>query len=59
MICMEIYYKPIGIIHSPFKKPKGIPIQLSAAKGVRGIVEVFPKYAAGLKDLEDFNSKAR
>ncbi len=56
---MEIYYKPIGIIHSPFKKPKGIPIQLSAAKGVRGTVEVFPKYAAGLKDLEDFNSKAR
>ena len=52
---MEIYYKPIGIIHSPFRKPKGVPIQPSAAKGIRGTVEVFPEYAAGLKDLEGFS----
>ncbi|MEX2706952.1 MAG: tRNA (N6-threonylcarbamoyladenosine(37)-N6)-methyltransferase TrmO [Candidatus Freyrarchaeum guaymaensis] len=51
----EIKYKPIGIIHSPFKEPKGIPIQPTAAKGVDGIVEVFPEYAEGLKDLEGFS----
>jgi tRNA-Thr(GGU) m(6)t(6)A37 methyltransferase TsaA len=51
----EIRYRPIGIIHSPFKEPKGTPIQPSAASGVEGIVEVFPRYADGLKDLDGFS----
>lgn len=51
----EIIYRPIGIIHSPFKEPKGTPIQASASNGVEGTVEVFPKYAEGLKDLEGFS----
>jgi len=51
----EIKYKPIGIIHSQFKEPKGTPIQPPATKGVNGTVEVFPEYAEGLKDLEDFS----
>ncbi len=50
-----IKYKTIGIIHSPFKKPKGVPIQPSAAKGVKGRVEVFPEYTEGLKDIEGFS----
>jgi len=33
----EIKYKPIGTIHSPFKEPKGTPIQPTAAKGVDGM----------------------
>jgi tRNA (Thr-GGU) A37 N-methylase len=32
----EIIYKPIGIIHSPFKEAKVTPIQPTAAKGVDG-----------------------
>ena len=51
----EIRYKPIGIIHSPFKEPKGTPIQPTAAKGVDGAVEVFPEYVEGLKDLDGFS----
>lgn len=51
----EFRYKPIGVIHSPFKEPKGTPIQPSGAKGVDGKVEVFPQYAEGLKDLEGFS----
>jgi len=51
----EIKYKPIGIIHSPFKEPKGTPIQTTAAKGIEGAVEIFPKYAKGLKDIEGFS----
>ncbi|AGK61270.1 putative methyltransferase, YaeB/AF_0241 family [Archaeoglobus sulfaticallidus PM70-1] len=51
----EIKYKPIGIIHSPFKEPKGTPIQPTAARGIDGAVEVFPEYAEGLKDLEGFS----
>ena len=51
----EIKYKPIGVIHSPFKEPKGTPIQPAGAKGVRGIVEVFPEYAKGLRDVDGFS----
>lgn len=50
-----ICYRAIGIIHSPFKEPKATPIQPAAAKGAEGVVEVFPKYAEGLKDLEGFS----
>jgi len=48
----EITYKPIGVIHSPFKEPRGTPIQTTAAEGTDGDVELFPKYAEGLKDIE-------
>jgi len=51
----EIRYKPIGIIHSPFKEPKGTPIQPTSARGVKGTVEIFPEYVEGLKDLEGFS----
>ena len=51
----EIIYKSIGIIHSPFREPKGTPIQPEGAKGIDGSVEVFPQYAEGLKDIEGFS----
>ena len=51
----EIRYKPIGIIHSPFKEPSGTPIQSAGASGVEGRVELFPEYAKGLKDIEGFS----
>jgi len=51
----EIKYKPIGVIHSPFKEPKGTPIQPAGAKGANGTVEIFPEYAEGLKDIEGFS----
>ncbi|MBN2266120.1 MAG: tRNA (N6-threonylcarbamoyladenosine(37)-N6)-methyltransferase TrmO [Candidatus Aminicenantes bacterium] len=47
--------KPIGIIHSPFKKAEGTPIQPPGGGGVRGTVEVFKPYRAGLKDLDGFS----
>lgn len=51
----EIRYKPIGVIHSPFKEPEGTPIQPAGAKGINGTVEIFPEYAEGLKDVEGFS----
>jgi len=51
----EVKYKPIGVIHSPFKGPKGTPIQPVGARGIGGTVEVFPEYAEGLKDIEGFS----
>ena len=47
--------QPIGVIHSPFREPAGTPIQAAMAEGVEGRVEVFPEYAAGLKDLDGFD----
>jgi len=46
---------PIGVIHSPFTDPADTPIQSIFADGARGAVEVFPEYAAGLKDIDGFS----
>jgi len=51
----KIEFKPIGIIHSPFKEPKGMPIQPAGAKGIKGTIEVFPEFQDGLKDLDGFS----
>lgn len=50
-----ISYTPIGIIHSPWKTPEGMPIQPRGAEKVPGLVEVFPEYRDGLRDLELFS----
>lgn len=52
---MSISYKPIGTIHSPFGGIEQVPIQPAAASGIRGTVEVFPEFAAGLQDLNGFS----
>jgi tRNA (adenine37-N6)-methyltransferase len=52
---MKIEYNPIGIVHSPFKDLNHIPNQPSKAKGTAGIVEVFPEFRKGLKDLDGFS----
>ena len=46
---------PIGIIHTPFHDAEGMPIQPAGAVGVKGVVEVFQEFQAGLKDLEGFS----
>jgi len=51
----EIRYKPIGIIHSPFKQPRGTPIQPAGARNIEGTVEIAPEYVDGLKDIEGFS----
>jgi tRNA-Thr(GGU) m(6)t(6)A37 methyltransferase TsaA len=45
---------PIGVIHSPFTEPKGMPIQPTFSRAL-GRVEVLPEYAEGLQDLEAFS----
>lgn len=46
--------RPIGVIHSPFKEKSQTPIQSSRSLA-RGVVEVYPEFADGLQDLEDFS----
>jgi tRNA-Thr(GGU) m(6)t(6)A37 methyltransferase TsaA len=52
---MTMSYPPIGVIHSPFEGIENVPIQPTAADGIRGTVEVFSEFAAGLQDLEGFS----
>jgi tRNA-Thr(GGU) m(6)t(6)A37 methyltransferase TsaA len=51
----EVRYKPIGVIHSPFKTPPGTPIQSAAAEDTEGTVEIAPEYVDGLKDINGFS----
>lgn len=51
----SITVRPIGIINTPYKEPKGMPIQGKFKGGVSGTAKVFPEYKAGLKDIEGFS----
>ncbi len=52
---MTVLLNPIGIVHSPFKSRDNAPRQPRKGQGVEGIVEVFPEYEAGLRDLDGFS----
>jgi tRNA-Thr(GGU) m(6)t(6)A37 methyltransferase TsaA len=52
---MDIKYQPIGIIHTPFKTPEGMPIQPAGAEGIKGTIEIFSEYEDGLQDLSGFS----
>jgi len=51
----EIVFRPIGAIHSEHTTAERTPIQPVFAAGCRGRAEIFPEYAEGLRDLEDFS----
>ncbi len=51
----KICYQPIGTIRSPFREPRGMPIQPTGAAGIAGTIELDPEYEGGLKDLEGFS----
>ena len=51
----EIKFKPIGLIHSPFKNVKGMPIQTEGGKGIGGTIEINKEYTEGLRDLKEFS----
>lgn len=50
-----IQYRPIGVLHTPFKDIAGMPIQPAGAAGARGTAEIDPEFAPGLQDLEGFS----
>jgi len=51
----RLTYKPIGVVHSPFKEPKNVPIQAVASKETKGTIEIYPEYIEILRDLEGFS----
>ena len=52
---MKIEFHQIGVIRTPFTQLEGMPIQPAGGTGVKGTVEVFEEYRAGLKDLDGFS----
>ena len=50
-----ITYTAIGVIRSPFTTLAGMPIQTVAATDVAATVELDPRYAAGLRDIDGFS----
>lgn len=48
-------FRPIGVVHSPFREPEDIPREWNCRKGafdaVAGELEIFPEYAEGLDGL--------
>ncbi|MCX5906928.1 MAG: tRNA (N6-threonylcarbamoyladenosine(37)-N6)-methyltransferase TrmO [Deltaproteobacteria bacterium] len=50
-----ILYKPIGVVHSPFRDQEGMPIQTAGAQGILGWIEINDDYTEGLRNLEGFS----
>lgn len=46
-------YESIGVIHTSFESPEGMPIQPAGESATEGTVELEPAYADGLEDLVD------
>lgn len=52
---MRIIMNPIGVIHSPYKEAKDMPIQGTFKPEVEAWVELNEEYSRGLADLEGFS----
>lgn len=51
----QIIMHPIGVIHSPYKESKDIPIQGIFKRKAEAWIELRDEYARGLKDLNEFS----
>lgn len=47
--------QPIGIAHTPYTETKIIPKGLGAKHDAEGVIEILPKFEAGLTDIEGFS----
>jgi tRNA-Thr(GGU) m(6)t(6)A37 methyltransferase TsaA len=56
---MEITFKPIGIVHSPFKSKEDIKksrcIDPKGFESVQGALEISEEFSEGLKDIDGFS----
>jgi tRNA-Thr(GGU) m(6)t(6)A37 methyltransferase TsaA len=51
---LEFVMRPIGVIYTPFTDTSQTPIQSSTSNAL-GQVEVYPEFADGLQDVEEFS----
>lgn len=47
--------QPIGVVRTPYTNTSDIPKGLGAKHEVDGVLELFPQFAEGLKDVEGFS----
>jgi tRNA-Thr(GGU) m(6)t(6)A37 methyltransferase TsaA len=54
---MKISFRPIGIVHSPFKNRQDIPRSrcIEGFDDVEGGLEIFKEYEKGLENIEGFS----
>lgn len=56
---MEITFKPIGVVHSPFRRKEDIDparnIRPAGFSDVKGTLEIDERYASGLRDISGFS----
>jgi len=52
---VPILFTPIGVIRSSHLRPEATPAQPVFATGCVGMVEIFPAFVEGLRDLEGFS----
>ena len=56
---MEISFKPIGTVHSPFQEKKDIKkwrnIDPKGFEPIQGELEIFDEFAEGLQDIDGFS----
>jgi tRNA-Thr(GGU) m(6)t(6)A37 methyltransferase TsaA len=50
-----ITLNPLGVIHSPYKETRDIPIQGRFREDVKAWIELKDAYVPGLKDLDEFS----
>ena len=50
-----IDFTPIGVIRTPHGELENMPIPPAGARGVRGTVEIEPRFTDGLRDLDGFS----
>ncbi|MEW6587351.1 MAG: tRNA (N6-threonylcarbamoyladenosine(37)-N6)-methyltransferase TrmO [Nitrospirota bacterium] len=51
----QVFYEPIGTVHTPFRDAQDMPIQTKGGMGIRGTIKLKPSFAEGLKDIEGFS----
>ena len=51
----KICLKPIGVIHSPYRRPEDAPRRPRSFPAAKATVKVFARYRAGLRDLRGFS----
>ena len=51
----QIVLNVLGKIKTPWLTLENMPIQPTGAKGVKGVIELSPKYYSGIKEIEKFS----
>jgi tRNA-Thr(GGU) m(6)t(6)A37 methyltransferase TsaA len=52
---MDVTYRPIGLLHTPFRDLSEMPIQPTSRASAPGTAEIFAEFAEGLRDLDGFS----